>query len=171
MNKRGIELSVNFLVTVIISLTIFMFGVKFIYNIASEATELEGLTTDQLDQRIGELLCESTDRICIGIDRKTIPKGKFDIFGIKIVNIQDSQEFEVQITRPDIPGYTKNNNPILEDEIDWKPRNRAVMLDRNQEKEVGIGIEVPKTTKSGTYIFDVRVVPYDELHKFYVDVP
>jgi len=169
--KKGIELSINFLVTIIIALTIFGFGVKFIYNLASEATELESLTTSELDKRIGDLLCESTDKVCIGIDKKVIQKGNFDVFGIKIINIQDVTDFEITVDRPDIPGYTLNNNPITEDELIWNPKSRTERLEREEERELGLGISVPKNAQSGTYIFDVRVEPYGTLHKLYVEVP
>ena len=170
-NKKGMEMSLNFLVTIIIALAIFMFGIRFIYNLASSANELEGISVDQLDSRIGSLLCDSTDRVCIGIDKKTIQKGKFDVFGIKVVNIQDAKDFDVVITRPTPSGYTVNKQDIVTDELDWKPRQRTIHLERNEEKEVGVGIEVPKDTKAGTYIFDVRVAPYNTLNKRYVVVP
>ncbi|MAE43054.1 hypothetical protein CMO93_04735 [Candidatus Woesearchaeota archaeon] len=169
--KKGIELSLNFLVTIIIALTIFGFGIRFISNLASQATELEGLTIEQLDKRIGELLCESTERVCIGVDKRIIPRGKFDIFGIRIINIQNTKDFDIIIERPDIPGYTKKNEEILSDELDWKPKTRTIRLERNEEKEIGIGVRVPKDARSGTYIFDVRVPQYSSLHKIYVEVP
>lgn len=168
--KKGIELSMNFLVTIIIALTIFMFGVRFIYTLASEAVELESLTTDQLDIRIGELLCESTDRVCIGIDKKIIRKGKFDVFGIKIINIQDSKTFDITITPT---GFTKDNEPVSTvglDKITVK-YNPDVFIDRNEEKSIGVGVEVAKDARQGTYILDVSVQPYDTLHKIYVEVP
>src|SRR3989338_437711 len=108
--KKGIELSLNFLVTIIIAITIFMFGVKFIYTLTSEATNLESMTTDELDRKIGELLCDSTERVCIGIDKKTIQKGKLDVFGIKITNINSGANFEISI-KP--TGHVKGNGPVL----------------------------------------------------------
>ncbi|MBN4049178.1 hypothetical protein JYT91_01025 [archaeon AH-315-M20] len=174
--KKGIELSLNFIVTIIIALTIFVFGVRFIYNFASEATELEDLTTAELDNRIGELLCESTDRVCIGIDKKTIPRGKFGVFGVKIINIQQTQIFEIIVGRPDPGGYTQDNTLITGDGLDWKPKEpRELTIERNEEKEVGFGISVPRDAKPGIYIFDIKVqssdASYDTLHKIYVEVP
>ena len=168
--KKAIQLSLNFLVTVIIAVVILVLGVKFINDIAGEATELESLTTEQLDKRIGQLVCESTDRVCIGISRKTIPKGEFDVFGIKIINILDSQNFEIKIKKPSPSGYTKNNEPIETNNINLKYR-KNVFIEKNEEESIGIGIEVSKETKSGTYIFDINVMPYDELYKIYVEVP
>lgn len=171
--KKGIELSMNFLVTVIIAITIFMFGIKFIYDLTSQATELEGLTTEQLDRRIGELLCESTDRVCIGIDKRLIPRGELGVFGIKIVNIRSGENFEISVT---VTGYTNNNEPISTDpdvinKIDLKYRE-TIFIGRNEEETIGLGVGVMKDAKAGTYILDVKVFPYDDiLNKIYVEVP
>lgn len=176
--KKGIELSLNFLVTIIIALTIFMFGLRFIYNLASEATELESMTIDELDNKIGQLLCEGTDRVCIGIDKKTIQKGKFDVFGIKVTNINPESNFEMLISPA---GYIKDNGPIMPVEpgkLKIKYR-QDFFIERNGEESLGVGIEVTKGAESGTYILDVEVkqftdagaVPYGGLHKLYVDVP
>ena len=169
--KKAIELSLNFLVTVIIAVAILVLGVKFINDIAGEATELESLTTDQLDKKITELNCESTDRVCIGISKKTIPKGEFDVFGIKIINILENQEFNINVKAAKL---IKNNeeitDPINLNKIKLKYRNN-LFIGKNEEESIGVGVEVPKDTASGTYIFDVKVQPYDELYKIYVEVP
>ena len=176
--KKGIELSLNFLVTIIIALVIFGFGVKFIYTLAAQATDLQSITTDELDNKIGQLLCDSTDRICIGIDKKTIQKEKFDIFGIKVININPGSDFEMLITPT---GHIKNNGPIMpvdSGKIKIKYRQNF-FIDRNGEESLGVGVEVSKDAESGTYILDVDIKqitstgaePYAGLHKLYVEVP
>jgi hypothetical protein len=167
--KKGIELSLNFIVVIVIALTLFMFGVRFIYNLASEATDLQTLTLTDLDNKIGQLLCDSSDRVCIGQDREAVKRGNFVVFGIKITNIQDRQDFLVTVERPTPGGYTKNNQGIYGDKLTWKPLERTINIGRNEEKELGIGIEVPKDAQAGTYIFDVRVEPYGTLHKLYIE--
>jgi len=176
--KKGMELSLNFLVTIIIALVIFIFGVNFIYDLSSQATELERLTIEELDDKIGELLCDSTERVCIGIDKKTIQKGKFDIFGIKITNINSGANFEISI-KP--TGHVKGNGPVLPadpEAIKLKYRQNF-FIQRNGEETLGVGVDVSKNADSGTYILDVEVKqitetgaePYSGLHKIYVAVP
>jgi len=176
--KKGIELSMNFLVTIIIALVIFGFGVRFIYTLAAQATDLESITTDELDNKIGQLLCDSTDRVCIGIDKKTIQKGKFDVFGIKVININQGSDFEMLISPS---GHVKNNGPITPVEpgkINIKYRQNF-FIERNGEESLGVGVEVSRDAESGTYILDVNIKqiasagaePYAGLHKLYVEVP
>ena len=180
LNKKAIELSLNFLVILIISIIIFGFGIRFISKLSSTATDLQDLTIGELDQRIGNLICEGSDRVCVGIDRKTIKRTKFDVFGLKIVNILDSQNFDVIVSRPTPPspsGYTKNKQEIPTDNLIWSPRIRpSVFIEKNEEKVLGIGVQVPADAVPGTYIFNVKIQtqigePYSAVQKLYVDVP
>ena len=137
---------------------------------------MQDITTKDLDERIGNLVCEGSDRVCLGIDRKTIKRTKFDIFGLKIINILDSQNFDIIISRPTPSGYTKTKQPIQSDNLIWNPKARSVFIEKNDEKNFGIGIQVPANVVSGTYIFDVKIQtadgkPYSSTQKIYVDVP
>lgn len=174
--KKAIELSINFIVILIISIIVFGFGVRFISKLSSQATELQEITTAELDERIGSLICEGSDRVCVGIDRKTIRRTKFDVFGLKIVNILESQSFDIIVERPSPSGYTINKQPIGSDNLIWNPKTRSVFIEKNEEKNLGIGVQVPANIVSGTYIFDVRIQTedgksYSNVQKLYVDVP
>ena len=176
INKKAIELSLNFIIIIILSIIIFGFGVRFISKLSTQAIELQEITTSELDERIGNLVCEGSDRVCVGIDRKTIRRTKFDVFGVKIINILEGQNFDIIISRPSPSGYTKSKQPIDADGLIWNPKARSVLIDKNEEKILGIGIQVPANAVSGTYIFDVRIQtsdgkPYSSTQKLYVDVP
>ena len=176
LNKKAIELSLNFLVILIISIIIFGFGIRFISKLSSTAIDLQDLTIGELDQKIANLICEGSDRVCVGIDRKTIKRTKFDVFGLKIVNILDSQNFDVIISRPIPSGYAKNSQEISSDNLIWNPRTRSVVIEKNDEKVIGIGVQVPRDAMPGTYIFDVKILTsngqsYSPVQKLYVDVP
>ena len=175
-SKKAIELSLNFIIIIILSIIIFGFGIRFISKLSSQAIELQEVTTSELDERIGNLVCEGSDRVCVGIDRKTIRRTKFDVFGLKIINILDSQSFDVIVSRPSPSGYTRNKQPIQSDQLVWNPKSRSVYIEKNEEKNLGIGVQVPANAVSGTYIFDVKIQtadgkPYSSTQKLYVDVP
>jgi len=177
MLRRGaIELSLNFIVILIISIILFGFGVQFIKKLSSQATELQEITTSELDEKIGNLVCEGSDRVCVGIDRKTIKRTKFDVFGLKIINILETQNFDITVSRPSPSGYTKNKQPVDTDNLIWNPKARSVFIEKNEEKNLGVGIQVPANAVSGTYIFDIKIQtsdgkPYSATQKLYVDVP
>ena len=181
-NKRGIELSVNFLVILIISIILFGFGITFITKLTREATDLQQLTVSELDQRIGSLVCEGSDRVCIGIDRKTIKKTKFGVFGVRIINIIDEEDFIVQVKPSEPMGYKLDKSEIRKadghPELIINPDFRELKIKKNDVQDIGIGIEVPRDAVSGTYILNVDITrasspdpPYAKLQKLYVDVP
>ena len=176
MAKKAVELSLNFIVILIISIIIFSFGVRFISKLSSQATELQDLTIGELDERIGSLVCEGSDRVCVGVDRKTIKRTKFDVFGLKILNILDSQPFAITVSRPTPSGYTRNRQEIQSDSLAWNPKARDIFIEKNEEKNLGIGVQVPANAVSGTYIFNVEIKSadgklYSNVQKLYVDVP
>ena len=175
-DRKGIELSLNFIIILVLSIIIFGFGIRFISKLSAQATELQEITTSELDERIGNLVCEGSERVCIGIDRKTIRRTKFDVFGMKLINILEGQNFDIIVSRPSPSGYTKNKQPIDADGLIWNPKARSVLIDKNEEKILGIGVQVPANAVSGTYIFDVKIQtadgkPYSSTQKLYVDVP
>ena len=159
LKKGAIELSVNFFVILIISLVIFGFGIRFIYTLSSKATELRDLTFEDLDKKIGDLVCEGSERVCVGMDRKTIERGKFDVFGVKVLNIGAEQNFDIQVT-PATPyiGYKKDNQQgITSPNLILKFRN-TVFIKANEGTNLAIGVEVPTNSVSGTYILNVDIM-------------
>lgn len=176
LSKKAIELSVNFIVIIIISIILFGFGMVFISKLSSRAIDLQEITTSDLDEKIAGLVCEGSDRVCIGQDVKTIKRARFDVFGLKVMNILASQNFDVVVSRPTPSGYAKNKQPIQSDSLIWNPHARSVFIEQNEEKSIGIGVQVPPDAVPGTYIFDVRIQsadgkPYSVTQKLYVDVP
>ena len=177
LNKKSIELSLNFLVVIIISIIIFGFGIKFISGLFSQANELRDITFDQLDERIGDIICEGSERVCIGIDKKTIEKGKFDVFGVKILNVINYEEFEIKVSPSSPIGYKKNNDPISGPLLNVNPKNRPLTIKKNEEKIVGIGVEAPSNALSGIYILNVDIMTtsngqkYAQTQKMNDDVP
>ena len=188
-NKRGIELSVNFLVVLILSIAVIGFGIKFLYNLVGETQKLEQVSGEQLDARIESLICADEDKVCIGKDIKKIPRGKV---GLRILNtdFQDNTDgaakvFTVKIEKCQHstgssksecetgPSATKKINTLPQ----WPFGTRKIPVKFKEEAKIAIGAEVPKDAVSGTYIIDVNVYAPDETTKYvstkkiYVEVP
>ena len=185
VNKRGIELSVNFLVVLIISIAVIGFGIKFVYNIVGETRKLEQVSGEQLDAKIEGLICADEDKVCIGKDIKKIRQGKSDVFGLKILNIGNADKtFNVYVQVPSPNCGVDKSNAAINGDIYCKSDKpnaikiihgtaggtapagssiyssfqRPVAVPKKEERTIAIAFEVPKTLqKSGTYIFNVRV--------------
>lgn len=174
-SKRAIELSLDFIVIIIIALVIFSFGVWFISNLSKEAADLTELTTDQLDEMIKSLACSGYDRVCTPESSKTISRKKFGVFGINIFNVLNDQNFDIIVSYPNPLGYTKSQQPITGPPLTIYPASRKVFIKQNDEAKIAIGVQVPENAKSGQYIFNVEIRQsgsrYVDLQKFYVEVP
>lgn len=177
MNKKAIALSINFLVTLILAITIFSFGIIFARNLMGGAGELTSMTESDLDKQIGSLLCSGNERVCYGIRDKTIRRGDFGIFGIRILNILDVGEVEFTVTVYDRGMVPKGKTEItyeIDPELNILPRTRKDKIPNNEDKTIGIGVEVPRDARPGRYILDISVT-YDteeyDFNKLYVTVP
>ncbi len=176
MQKKAIELSLTFMVVVIISIILFVFGVNFAYKTANEANKIDKANTAELDKKFAQLSCESSDKVCVGIIKRLIPKGSFDTFGLKIINIENATGFLVEVKAS--KAFDKQEEETANN-LTFKYNNNEIMVEKNEEKSLGIAFEVPKESVSGTYVFDILVKykvngefqQYDDLEKIYVEVP
>lgn len=181
MNKKAIELSINFLVMFILAVIVFSFGVRFIYQLYEEAEDIKRVTIDELDESIGNILCSSSQRVCIGQDKHVVPRGEFTIYAVNVINVFDRDIFLVDIRPSDPIGYTRDGDPIYdvdnENQIEVKYRQELV-VEKFEKEGFGIGIQVPRSgVRSGTYIFDIILSrqstgeQYTNVQKIYVEVP
>ncbi len=166
MNKKAIELSMNFLVILVLSLVIFGLSITFILNIYGKAKGLQAKTFEDLDRQIGFLRC-GTEQVCIGDKAKEIRRGEFGVYGIRVLNVyKDRTKFRVVIkpnqevgeaTDPQFnaPGHNLFLLPSEDSE-------RIEFLDPDKSKSFALGVEVGKSLASGTYVVDVFVA-YEEI--------
>ncbi len=188
--KKGIELSMNFLVVIVLTLVIFIFSIYFILTIYEKAKGMQTRTFDDLDKQIGYLRC-GTEQVCIGEKTKEIRRNEFSVFGIRILNVLGGQrKFTIfvkeSLDNKNIYGYS--DHPIrLLPKASSKPdpacgdEARCELIDPDKGKNFALGAEVDAATPKGTYVFDVYVQyddvdgnhPYGETpkSKIYVIVP
>ena len=98
MNKKAIQLSINFLVIIIISIVMLSSGILIIKKYFKTADEIQLQLDEQTINDIGNLL-DSGNQVAIQLNKKTIPAGESAIFGIGVINIFDTVVAEV----PDNP--------------------------------------------------------------------
>jgi len=166
MNKKAIELSMNFLVILVLSLVIFGLSISFILNIYGKAKGLQARTFEDLDRQIGFLRC-GTEQVCIGDKSKEVRRGDFVVYGIRVLNIyKDRTKFRVSI---------KPNNDVNADAdsqfgtpghllllLPSEDTARLEFLDPDKSRDFALGVEVETSLASGTYVVDVFVA-YEEL--------
>ena len=167
-NKSAVELSVNFLVIIILSITIFGFGIKFVYDIFDKAIDLQKMTEKELDDQIGEMNCQPTEMICLPKDMINMRLGQLEIIGIRILNMDRALPEINFITKVELVKFiSKDGTTVKEpgptdwadyDVIEVYPNSREDLILQNKEKKLAIGFQVPKNNvPKGTYVFDISV--------------
>ena len=197
-NKKAIELSLSFIIILIMSLVILGFGIRLMSQLFSKATDITNIPAEDFDRQIANLMCEGSERLCVIPQRKTIIKGDYSVVGVRIINIleppagQPATLFRVEIKTPDGPptgllGYGKNNLPIIKndpvgfDGLVVSPTDtsgnplREAAIKKYEERNVAFAVQVPTNAPSGTYILNVKVTAngadYPPVHKVYIEVP
>jgi len=164
LNKRAVELSINFLVVVIISIVVLGLGIRLLYTLYGGAVEIRDVSLEDIDKQIGALVCEGTESACIGKDTQTIKRGDLGIFGLKVLNLVGSNmDFEITATKGKFIEKDGTEGTFSSD-IECLPtcgNSRTETIHNHEEKDIAIGIKPGKNADSGTYIFDV-VVCYDD---------
>lgn len=160
-NRKGIELSVNFLVTFILAVVLFAMGMVFARNLFTGSTEIVDISQDQLDAAIENMFCTNSEVVCVNMNAKTLPRNEEQIFGVTILNIFDPGDIRVTITST--KRIEKDNTitdlsgvPVTEN-LEIFPDERTFPLAKNKDERVGFMIRPRSTTPKGKYIVDVDV--------------
>ncbi len=177
MNKRGIALSINFLVIIIISIVVFGSGIAFLYKLMGSAEEFKGSLDTKTAEQLNRLLVDQGQKVALPRQSVQTEAGKISTFGVGILNIQESKygtKFTVKIQAS--VAVDKDQKPLSLPGKEWLIYNSGpYVIKENEHKSIPLGISVPKTAKKGTYIFNVNVLDgngkiYDNIKKFNVVV-
>ena len=167
MNKKAIQLSVNFIVMVIIAIIVFGFGLKIASDMMSKGSQVTEMKFKEIDTQIQHLACATAERVCLPSQTKTLGDNPV-FFGLVIENVfGEEADFDVNVV--EVQG-----NPNLE----FNPNGeRPVTLQAKEKYKMGIVVgrgedDVPKGTY--TYKATVRKVgaseDYSSPKLFYVKV-
>src|SRR3989344_6365208 len=98
MKQGSLNLSIEMLVVIILSLIILSAGIILTKNLLGQASSINQLSLDEIDRQIGSLACESNKQVCIPVRSADLQKGEFKVFGINIKNLEISaQDFRIII--------------------------------------------------------------------------
>ena len=166
-NKKGaLELSVNILVVVIISIVVLAGGISLLYKLIIGATDLGDTLDKQTQEEIERLLVDQGKQVVLPFNSATIERDDNHVFGLGVLNIAESQEFQVVVSLA--KAVDLNNNEITSD-IDRDAVESWPLYDANpktiaesEHDTWEILIAVPVEARTGQYLFDVRVVAAEQ---------
>ena len=167
-NKRAIELSIQFLVIIILSLVILGFGIQYASTLFKKGTDITQVSMDQIEKQIGDIKCEEAELACLNKDHIKIGVGDAGYFSLKITNYIEPTNFSINVGFDEAYDYDKNSisaNPdYMNDETKWmKYVKDDIFIQRGQSGERVFIIAADKYidedvyTTSGIYIYNVTV--------------
>lgn len=177
-SKRGaVELSVNVLVVIIISLVILAGGITLLYKFLGSAQEIKATLDARTEEEIQNLLLQEGKQVALPLNKALIKRGERKTFGLGILNSGVPETFTVSIT-PSSPNYISLEGVEQEDPAvsSWVLYDTdALELGEQAFASVAILVAVPADAVSGTYLFDVVVQRsdgqrYGPIQKIQVDV-
>lgn len=182
MNKKAIELSINFMVILIITIVVFGMAMYLLKMFFGTAEEIKRNIDTQTEGEIQRVLF-SGERVAMPVNKKDIRRGSSDVFGLGILNINADPDFTIKIESG--PLILKDNTQIASPSPGLAFLSEYKKTVKNNEHViVSIPIRVPRGAAVGTYIINVYVCAcsgsgccsssnsYDgTVHKVYVTVP
>ncbi len=175
--KGAIELSINMLVVIIISLVVLAGGITLLYKFLAGAEGFKADLDSQTEEQIERMLLQEGKIVALPTNKAILPRGEQKTFGLGVMNIGKLETFTVFIS-PSSPGYF----PQVGSPQDNPPTNSWVLFDssafpleQQEQHNVAILISVPKDAENGIYLFDVSVrkgdgQPYGGVQKIQIEV-
>lgn len=159
--KGAIDLSMNVLVTIIISLVILGSGITLLYNFIGGAEDIKRELDERTAQELERLLVDQGERVAVPLHAATVLRGENHVFGIGILNIKDeTTNFQINVELSD--AFTKQDEIIDVITIDltrWIFYDDSIFsLEANEHRKEAILVTVPKDAESGRYVFVATVV-------------
>lgn len=187
MDRRGLELSLNFLVILILSLVVFLGGLALVNMMMGFANQQASGLDDESKRKIESILNEG-EQVAIPFYKKEVRMGKYVNYGVGIYNVLGEEKvFWVTVKCSEVIAQngtrmpTSEYNPAYIDD-NWHTFGNATpyRIENNEQKIATISVRPTSEdgiggSKPGTYIFDVNVTAgngyYDgNVHKLIMKV-
>jgi hypothetical protein len=177
-NKKGIQLSVNFLVIIIISLVVLGMGFTFLFKLFDQANQGKEDLDDRTEQALLRLLIDEGKRVALPLHIANLYGGDSHTFGIGVLNVALSgDEFWLHIELDSATNV--NNEAINTDTSEWVLYQgvSAIGIKEAEHRIEPIRVDVPGNAPKGKYIFNAQVyedaektIQYGNTQKFIVNV-
>jgi len=157
-NKKAVELSMNFLVVVILSIVVLSMGLVFVTRLFSEAAKIPDSLNQKTETEIARLL-SSGERTAIYPGEITIPRGKADVFGLGVLNIASDNDEKCFYVNAQVSttAVGKDGKTIsVTNQIGMAMVKQNYVIENKDKQNILILAKVNSNAESGTYIIDVQ---------------
>ncbi len=183
--KASLELSMNTLVVVIISLVILSGGITLLYKFISGAEDTKTQLDERTQQALENMIVDQGKQVALPFHTAIVERGEVHVFGIGVLNIYPASDargspFTIEITPVKLLSETGEETEGFDDTakanaLRWIEYDSGeFFLQENQHTKQIIVAAPDENTKIGQYIFTVRVKhegsSYGTVQKMYVTV-
>ncbi|MBI2666062.1 hypothetical protein HYX13_00460, partial [Candidatus Woesearchaeota archaeon] len=172
LTKKGaINLSVEFLVVIILSIVLLGMGVFFLYSLLGQAEELKEDLDQRTEDELQRLLIDQGKRVALPLHTADVLAGERHVFGIGILNVdvaEPNNDFTLSIEK--VTGFDPAKNPLsaAENALTWLLYQKdPLTIELQEHRTEPILVAVPKDAAKGTYIFEVVVKKSDSVRSQY----
>ncbi|MBW2995222.1 hypothetical protein KY312_02630 [Candidatus Woesearchaeota archaeon] len=182
MQKRGLELSINFIVVLVLAIVTLVMGIIIFNIIFRSGTELEREVSQRTKDQINRLLMTGDQKIAMPDFFKEIEAGDQHAFGLGIRNYRStSQQFTIYVEfdmAVDKQNTDRTAEAVANHEIEkwYFEETGPYAITQNELEVISVPIRVGNKAKnSWIYVFNVVVadqdnMQYGSLQKIYIKV-
>ncbi len=166
--KAAIELSMNTLVIIIISLVILGSGITLLYKFIGGAEDTKRLLDERTNTELEYLLVDQGKQVALPLHVADIQAGDSHLFGLGILNSDEryGTQFTIHI---DLNKAVDKNNELFTEEEKVKKlselwllyNSEPLLLKENEHRKESILVDIPPNAPKGQYIYDVVVKTAD----------
>lgn len=176
--NAAIELSINTLVIIIISIVVLGAGITLLYKFIGGAEEIKLQLDQQTSEELERLMVDQGKQVALPFHVADVSRGDTHVFGIGILNIGGvGEQFTLDVTFNKVLDDQNNEITVSPSEVNtWLLYNKeTLIIKENEHYKEGILINVPKDAVKGQYLFNARFFTennkqYGNTQKFMVNV-
>ncbi len=176
-SKGAIELSINMIVMIVISLAILAAGIVLLNNLISGAEDIQQQLDQNTQQRLNDLLVSQGQQVALPFHTATIERGENHIFGIGILNTgQVGNIFQLAVEFDKYLDPRGQEMALTDNPLAWaRYEHRDLTIIEGENQKLAILISVPRNAVAGQYLFKAKVLlpggeTYGNVQRFYVKV-
>ncbi len=155
MKNKKFKISNNVFIIILLLIVMFLFCFRYVYNLTYEP--ILKFPFPKGEKELKYILCDSSEKLCISPNNQLIKTNEVGFFTLGIFNTYDEEkEFYINLEREYYKDYPDTK---LEFEIINKGK---INIDSNKQRNILIGIKIPKKAEKGTYVFNVHVCVDEE---------
>jgi len=166
MNKKGaVSLSMSALVIIIISIFVLAMGITLLFKFVSKSQDVKQTLDSRTEMEIENLLLAKGQKVVLPLATKSIQSGEKAIFGIGVLNINDADEFrlEIELSRYQDEGKIEQTGDEIKSKANgWLLYSSSPFtLTQNENTKVSVLVKVDNDAPKGKYIYNARI--YDSV--------